>query len=305
MQSSRELYLTVEEEQVRLDKYLVQRCNEFSRSYIQELIKRGCATVNGAPARASSKLKTGDKVYFHILPPPPCDLLPEDIPVTLVYEDDDLVVVDKPPGLTVHPAPGHPSHTLVNALLARCPELTALDGSARPGIVHRLDKDTSGLMMVAKNLHSQSALTQQIKSHSVTKRYLVLVRGHLRTQQGTIEAPIGRSRRDRKQMAVVPNGRPSHTSYQVIGCFGDYSLVEATLKTGRTHQIRVHLSSIGHPVIGDVVYGEKSAFLKRQFLHSYCLGFTLPSSGEYVEFRSKLPSDLQEALDQIRATVQK
>ena len=298
MQLQRRLVVSSEHSGCRLDTFLSQECESLSRSYIQKLIKEGFATVNDMPARASLKLKTGDSVFLVLPSPPPTVLIPEDIPVAIVYEDDDLIVVDKPPGLTVHPAPGHPSHTLVNALLARCPRLAPSDDPARPGVVHRLDKDTSGLMMVAKHLSSYTNLADQIKSRSVVKRYLVLVRGHLSPQKGVIDSPIGRSKRNRKRMTVAPDGRQACTQYRVVRYLESYTLAEATLETGRTHQIRVHLSSIGHPVVGDSTYGAKSPFLKRQFLHSHCLGFRLPSNGEYVEFRSDLPPDLQHALEQ-------
>lgn len=301
MQSQRTLHVNTGEGNVRLDRYLAEECADLSRSCIQKLIKEGYARVNGIAARPSLRLKGGENIIVSL---PPCPTLspplPEDIPLSLVYEDDDLVVIDKPPGLTVHPAPGHPSHTLVNALLACCSQLAPTDDLSRPGIVHRLDKDTSGLMMVAKNIPAYTNLTKQFKSRSVTKRYLVLVRGHLASQQGIIETPIGRNKRNRKRMTVTPDGRESCTYYQVMSYPGDHTLVEATLKTGRTHQIRVHFLSIDHPVIGDATYGVKSPFLKRQFLHSHYLDFKLPSTGKHVEFRSELPHDLQQALEQVQ-----
>jgi 23S rRNA pseudouridine1911/1915/1917 synthase len=299
MQFQRRLLVSSEHSGCRLDTFLAQECKNLSRSYLQKLIKEGFATVNDAPAMASLKLKDGDSVFLIVPSSSPTTPIPEDIPVGVVYEDDDLVVVDKPPGLTVHPAPGHPSHTLVNALLARCPRLAPSGDPARPGIVHRLDKDTSGLMMVAKHLSSYTNLAGQIKSRSVVKRYLVLVQGHLSPRKGLIEAPIGRSKRNRKRMTVTTDGREACTQYRVVRYLEGYTLAEATLETGRTHQIRVHLSSIGHPVVGDATYGARSPFLKRQFLHSHCLGFKLPSTGEYVEFHSDLPPDLHHALEQV------
>lgn len=286
----------------RLDKYIPQRYKELTRSYVQRLIKEGRVKVNNCTAKASSKLNAGDKVIINLPPPSPPSLSPEIIPLTVVYEDDSLIVIDKPAGLPVHPAPGHPSHTLVNALLAHCPDLPGINGSLRPGIVHRLDKDTSGLMVVAKKSATQLNLSQQLKSRSMNKRYLVLVRGHLLPQQGTIEAPIARHKRDRKRMAVTYEGREACTYYRVVRYLGDYTLVEATLKTGRTHQIRVHFSAIGFPVVGDGVYGVRSPFLARQFIHACTLGFTLPSTGEYVEFNSELPADLKQMLERIDLT---
>jgi len=207
--------------------------------------------------------------------------------------------VDKPAGLTVHPTPGHTSHTLVNALLAHLPHLADIGDWLRPGIVHRLDKDTSGLMLVAKNSKAQANLIGQFKSHSVAKAYLALVRGRLTPETGIIEAAIGRDPRNRKKMAVVEGGREARTEYQVIKYIRDYTLVEVRPETGRTHQIRVHLGAIGFPVVGDKIYGVRSPFVPRQFLHASRLGFRLPSSGEYIEFKSELPADLERALEDI------
>ncbi len=281
---------------VRLDKYIAEEHPEFSRSYVQRLINDGLVTVNDSPAKGSLKLSVGCRITVLIPPPAPSYLLPEEIPLNIVYEDDDMLVVDKPAGLTVHPAPGHRSHTMVNAILAHCPDLQGIGGSMRPGIVHRLDKDTSGLMMVAKNDAAQQNLSSQMKARSVVKRYSVLVQGHLSPATGVIEAAIGRDPRDRKKMAVVSEGREARTQYRVIRYLDNYTLIEVTLETGRTHQIRVHLSAIGFPVVGDEVYGRRSPVLKRQFVHACHLGFRLPSTGEYVEFDSQLPSDLEEAL---------
>ena len=285
-------------EGVRLDKCIAAECPEVSRSYVQRLISDGYITVNDRAAKGSLKLKVGDKITAVIPPPAPPTPLPEEIPLTIVYEDSDLLVVDKPAGLAVHPAPGHPSHTLVNAILSHCPDL-ATGGSMRPGIVHRLDKNTSGLMVVAKNNAAQQNLSNQIKARSVLKRYLVLVQGHPSPERGIIEAPIGRDSRYRKRMAVVSTGREARTQYRVIKYLDNYTLLEVTLETGRTHQIRVHLSAIGFPVIGDDVYGKRSPHLGRQFVHACHLGFRLPSTGEYVEFSSKLAPDLEEALKRI------
>jgi len=291
--------LIADERDIRLDKYVCQHFPELSRARAQKLIADGHITVNGQPAKPGLKLNTGDRLEIAIPPTPPEQLLPESIPLNILYEDDDLLVVEKPAGMTVHPAPGHPGHTLVNALLAHFPHLADIGGSLRPGIVHRLDKDTSGLMLVAKNSKAQDNLIGQFKSHSVSKAYLVLVRGHLTPETGIIEANIGRDPRNRKKMAVVEGGREASTEYQVIKYIGDYTLVEVRPETGRTHQIRVHLAAIGFPVIGDKVYGVRSPFLPRQFMHACRLGFSLPSSGEYIEFKSELPSDLEQALEDI------
>jgi len=291
--------LVADRQGVRLDKYIVEKCPELSRTYAQKLIGDGHITVNDHVAKAGLKLNIGDTVSIAIPPPPPSPLSPEAIPLNIIYEDNDLLVIDKPAGLTVHPAPGHPSHTLVNAILSHFPHLADIGNSLRPGIVHRLDKDTSGVMLVAKNRAAQLSLTTQFKTHSVVKAYLVLVKGHLTPEHGIIEAAIGRDPRNRKRMAVVAKGREARTEYSVVKYIGNYTLLEVRPETGRTHQIRVHLLAIGYPVIGDPMYGVKSAYLSRQFLHASRLGFILPSTGEYVEFTSDLPPDLEQALKDI------
>ncbi len=280
----------------RLDTYVAGALPGISRTYAQRLIAEGLITVNGQAVRASRKLAAGDTVMVTIPPPEPCGLAAEDIPLDIIYQDKDLLVVDKPAGLAVHPAPGNPCHTLVNALLFRFPELAGED-ALRPGIVHRLDKDTSGLIIVARNRAAHNRLAAQFKSRSVTKAYLALASGRILPEKGVIDAPIGRDPRRRQRMAVVGGGRPARTEYSVIKYIGNYTLVEARPKTGRTHQIRVHLASIGHPVVGDATYGVKSPFVTRQFLHACRLGFRLPSDDRYVEFESPLPPDLQQALE--------
>jgi len=283
----------------RLDKYASKQCPELSRTYIQKLITDGHITVNDHLAKASLKLNIGDRVTVVIPFIAPSYLSPEAIPLNIIYEDDDLLVIDKPAGLAVHPAPGHPGHTVVNAILSHFPHLADISDSLRPGVVHRLDKDASGLMVVAKNSMAQANLINQFKARSVIKAYLVLVKGHLAPENGIIEAPIGRDPRNRKGMAVVAEGKEARTEYHVIKHIVNYTLLEVRTGTGRTHQIRVHLSAIGYPVVGDSVYGVKSAYLSRQFLHACRLGFRLPSSGEYVEFTSELPQELQQALEDI------
>ena len=283
---------------VRLDKYVGEKCQELSRTQAQKLVKNGHVKVNDRVAKAGLKLNIGDRLTI-TMPPPPGPLSPEAIPLNILYEDDDVLVVDKPAGLTVHPAPGHPSNTLVNAILFHFPHLADMGDSLRPGVVHRLDRDTSGVMLVAKNSAAQENLIEQFKARSVVKAYLVLVRGHLTPEDGIIEAPIGRDPRNRKRMAVVAEGREARTQYHVIKYTGDYTLLEVRPETGRTHQIRVHLLAIGYPVVGDRVYGLKSPYLSRQFMHACQLGFRLPSTGEYVEFESELPPDLAQALKEI------
>jgi len=303
---------------IRLDKYVTQTLPEFSRSYIQKLIEQGYILVNEQKTKTSRKLSETDKVAINLPPPSPTHPIAEPIHLSIVYEDKDILVIDKPAGLTVHPAPGHPSHTLVNAILAHCPSLATSNDVVRPGIVHRLDKDTSGLIVIAKNDFAKEHLVNQFKSHIVTKRYLVLVRGRISPEQGKIESPIGRDPHNRQRMAIVATGKEASTEYQVReylcgkAAKGEvknlihinaaklhYTLLEVTPRTGRTHQIRVHLSSIGYPVVGDPVYGAKSLIAKRQFIHAYLLGFYLPSTKEYHEFTCPLPSDLRQALESL------
>ncbi len=291
--------LLADEPGTRLDKFVAEKCPELSRTQAQKLIGDGYITVNDHVAKVSLKLNVGDRINIIIPPTPPSSLSPEAIPLTIIYEDDDLLVVDKPAGLAVHPAPGHPGHTLVNAILFHFPHLADISDSLRPGIVHRLDKDTSGVMMVAKNRVAQANLINQFKARSVVKAYLALVKGRLTPECGIIEAAIGRDPSNRKRMAVVTEGREARTEYQVIKYVGNYTLLEVIPETGRTHQIRVHLGAIGYPVVGDPVYGVRSAHLSRQFLHACRLGFKLPSTGEYVEFKSELPPDLAQALKEL------
>ena len=283
---------------IRLDKYLIQVLPQSSRAYLQKLIEQGYVLVNGQKAKASQKLSKSDRITVE-LPPSPGHPLAEPIPLTVIHEDEDIMVIDKPAGLTVHPAPGHPSHTLVNAILARCPGLTISNELMRPGLVHRLDKDTSGLIVVAKNDFAREYLAAQFKSRTVTKRYLVLVKGRLSPEQGIIEAPIGRDPRRRQKMAIVEAGKEATTQYQVRKYLDNYTLVEVSPLTGRTHQIRIHLSAIGCPVVGDPIYGIKSAHLDRQFIHAYRLGFRLPSTKQYQEFTSPLPADLEQVLEHL------
>jgi 23S rRNA pseudouridine1911/1915/1917 synthase len=263
--------------------------------------------VNGLPAtKPSHKLKAGDLISIALPIPHPSALEPEQIPLNIVYEDTDLLVIDKPAGMVVHPAPGHSGGTLVNALLAHVPNLDLdMGDEARPGIVHRLDKDTSGLIVVAKRRSAHDALSRQMAARSMLKEYLAVVSGRPNPPSGVIDAPIARDPRDRQRMAIVSSGRHARTRYMTERELDGYSLVRATLETGRTHQIRVHMASIGHPVLGDPVYGKRTLKdaatlgLHRQFLHAHKLGFTLPSTGQWREFTSPLPDDLQHALDMI------
>ena len=287
---------------IRLDKYLTQALPEFSRSHIQKLIEQGYVLVNEQKTKVSQKLNETDRITIKF-PPLPTHPIAEPMHLSIIYEDKDILVVDKPAGLTVHPAPGHPSHTLVNAILAHCPSLARSDDLIRPGIVHRLDKDTSGLMVIAKNDFARGYLVNQFKRHTVTKGYLVLVKGRLSPERGIIEAPVGRDLHKRQRMAIVEAGKEATTQYQVRKYLGDCTLIEVIPRTGRTHQIRVHLSAIGYPVVGDLTYGVKSAIVKRQFIHAYLLGFRLPSSNEYKEFTCPLSGDLKQALASLAQNV--
>ena len=291
--------LIVLESGIRLDRFISTRYPEYSRSYLQKLINEGHVTVNGKTTKPGIKLIINDRVEVYIPPLASSSLLPEAIPVKIVYEDDDLLVVDKPAGLTTHPSPGQTSHTLVNALLSYYPKLAEMGDSLRPGIVHRLDKDTSGLIIIAKNISTQLKLVNQFKNRSVHKTYLTLVKGHLTPETGIIEAPIGRDPADRKKMAVVTDGRPARSEYRIVKYLKGYTLVEVKPETGRTHQIRVHLAAIGYPIAGDRVYGVKMLFLKRQFLHAHRLAFNLPANDKRVEFKSELPEDLVQGLKSI------
>lgn len=290
--------LLVRSDGIRLDKYVSGECTELSRSYVQKLIADGYIAVNGEAADGSRKVKAGDTISVNIPEPLPAVPKPENIPLDVVYEDKDVVVVNKPAGLTVHPAPGQMEHTLVNAILNRYPHLS-IGGSTRPGIVHRLDKDTSGLMVIAKNDAAHRNLSNQMKSREVVKRYKVLVHGRIAPAKGIIEAPIGRDPGNRKRMAVVDGGREARTIYRVEQYFEHYSLLDVTLETGRTHQIRVHLSAIGFPVVGDRTYGMPPSIASRQFLHAYYLGFKLPSRDEFVDFSIALPADLVVVLEKM------
>jgi 23S rRNA pseudouridine1911/1915/1917 synthase len=297
----------------RLDVFVARRCTGLSRSFVQRLIREGRVTVGGRPGRAGQRLEQGDRVLVRMPPEAPEPLRPEPMPLAIVYEDADLLVVDKPAGLTVHPAAGVRRGTLAAALLAYRPELAGVGGPERPGMVHRLDRDTSGLLVVAKNEAARAALARQWKERQVEKGYLALVHGRLEPPQGVIDAPIGRDTRHRQRMAVVEGGRAARTAYRVQRYLpvqqaglpetprgrDIYSLVEVTPSTGRTHQIRVHFAALGHPLVGDRVYGRPSAVLGRQFLHAHRLAFRHPVDGRPLEFESPLPEDLQVALERV------
>ena len=271
-----------------------------TRSRLSRLIVEGQVLVNGGTAKPSHKVRTGDRISLSVPPPRPSTVGPQEIPVTVVYQDASVVVIDKPAGLAVHPGPGHPDMTLVNALLAMCPDIQGIGGEIRPGIVHRLDKDTSGLMMVAKTHQAHNDLSSQIKSRQVTKGYLALVEGTPKQLHGKVDAPVGRHPRRRTRMAVVVGGKEARTNYKVIHQVAGYSLLEIYLETGRTHQIRVHMAYLGHPLLGDTTYGRSSSLVNRHFLHAFHLGFKHPVNGESLEFKIDLPSDLTHVLDALQ-----
>lgn len=293
-----------EDAKVRIDKYITEMCGEeISRSQVQLWISEGHVTVNGGPVKANYKLSPGDEVAVKVPEPSVVEIAPEDIPLEVVFEDRDVIVVNKPRGMVVHPAPGHLSGTLVNALMFHCKDLSGINGELRPGIVHRIDKDTSGLIMAAKNDKAHASLAAQLKDHSVTRRYVALVHGNLSHDQGTVDAPIGRDPHDRKMFTVTDrNSKHAVTHFTVMERFGDYSLLELKLETGRTHQIRVHMKYIGHSLVGDPVYGKsKGIKMNGQALHAAVLGFVHPTSGEYVEFSAPLPQDMEELLAALRS----
>ncbi len=288
---------------VRLDAYLAGRPGiGLTRSRLQKLIEGGEVLVNGRPVRASYKVANGDAILVRIPDLEPVELQPEELPLEVLFEDADVIVINKPRGLVVHPAAGHRSGTLVNALLHHCVDLSGINDKIRPGIVHRLDKDTTGAMMAAKNDLAHLSLAAQIKERSARREYLALVRGNPPVDSGAVDAPIGRHPTERKRMAVSEAGRPAVTHFRVLERFGEYTLLRCRLETGRTHQVRVHLSSIGFPVAGDPVYGPRQGTcgLGGQALHAVSLGFYHPRSGEWMEFEAPLPDDFQRVLERLR-----
>jgi 23S rRNA pseudouridine1911/1915/1917 synthase len=302
------LHWTISPEQAgqRLDRYLASQLEELSRTAAQQLITDSFVLVNGRPARSGYMLRNADEVQvLRTHPAPPSSGVPAvAYPLDIRYEDEDLLIVNKSAGMVVHPAPGHHDDTLVNALLARYPELRDQEGDQRPGIVHRLDRDTSGLLIVAKNRQTQAALIEQMKQHAIEKRYLALVEGNISLDKGSIDAPIGRDPRHRQQMTITANesSREARTHFRVLQRYSRHTLLLLQLETGRTHQVRVHLKAIGHPVVGDSVYGSgkmpRGLALQRQFLHAYQVRFFHPSTGIMVECEAPLPPDLQVVLDQ-------
>ena len=302
-----ELVIPVEYEDVRLDKSVSELMGEkLSRSSIQKMIKNGELTVNGKTEKTSYQVKTDDVIAFTLKDPVELDLKAENIPLSVLYEDDDLLIIDKPKGMVVHPAAGHAEGTLVNALAYYCKgKLSGINGVLRPGIVHRIDKDTSGSLVVCKNDTAHQGLAEQFQVHSITRRYYCICCGNVKEDEGTINKPIGRHPVERKKMCITENGRRAVTHYKVLERFGKYTFLECSLETGRTHQIRVHLASIGHPILGDLVYGKQDYKGMGQILHAGVLGFKHPVTGEWIEVTSELPPYFQELLEKLRRELHK
>lgn len=298
-----ELKLTIDSAMTgRIDKELAHHLTDISRSQLQKWIEDGNVTVNGEKVKPKYKLAVGDRVVVQPEKPQKIDLEPENIPLDIVYEDDDVIVVNKPQGMVVHPAPGHPNHTLVNALLYHSP-LSTINGEFRPGIVHRIDKDTSGLLMIAKNDLAHRSLAAQLKAKTNEREYVALVHGVIKEERGTIDAPLGRSKKDRKKQAVVEDGRHAVTHFKVLERFKHYTLVSCRLETGRTHQIRVHMKYIGHPLAGDPLYGPRKTLPGNgQYLHARLLGFKHPRTGKQMTFTSPLPEYFQKMIDHLKKT---
>ena len=288
----------------RLDKYLSDQVDNLSRSAASRLIEDGKVTVGEKTVKKNYKLADGDRITVLIDDPKPVDIIPEDIPLDIVYEDEHLLVVNKPKGMVVHPAPGNDCGTLVNALMYHCGDhLSGINGALRPGIVHRIDKNTSGLLAVAKSDIAHAGLSEQIKAHSFTRRYLAICYGNIKEDERTIDAPIGRHKIDRKKMCVTQlNSKPAVTHIKVLERYSGFTFIECRLETGRTHQIRVHLASIGHPIAGDDVYGPSKVItsLKGQCLHAYQLGFIHPVTGEYIEFTADPPESFLRFREKLR-----
>lgn len=298
-------FFTVEnQEGERIDRYLSEELEDRSRSYIQKLIKEQYVIVNQKPVKANYRLSLGDRVEITIPEAKEPDIAPEDISLDILYEDEDIIIVNKPKQMVVHPAPGHYSGTLVNALMYHCgQELSGINGTMRPGIVHRIDMDTTGSLIVCKNDMAHQSLSEQLKVHSIRRIYVAIVHGNVKEDSGTVNAPIGRHPTERKKMSIhSKNGRTAITHYKVLERFGDYTYIQCELETGRTHQIRVHMASIGHPLLGDQVYGPKKCpipHLQGQTLHARTLGIIHPRTGEYLEVNAPLPAYFSRLLDRL------
>lgn len=301
-------YIIVDQEHSgeRIDKYLSEWNTQWSRSYIQKLIKDGRVQIENVPVKTNYKLKTEDKISVEIPPVQDVKIVPEDIPLDILYEDEYLLIVNKPKGMVVHPAAGHTGGTLVNAVMFHCKDhLSGINGELRPGIVHRIDRDTTGALVICKDDVTHRDIAQQLKEHTITRKYRAIVLGNLKSD-GTVEGPVGRHPVDRKKMAINHrNGKPAVTHYHILENLGKYTYIECELETGRTHQIRVHMSSIGHPLLGDEVYGRtKAPFkLEGQVLHAMVLGFCHPATGEYLQVDAPLPEYFSELLDKLRKNI--
>ena len=299
-------FFTVENQDgERIDRYLSEELEDRSRSYIQKLNKENHVTVNQKPVKANYRLSLGDRVEIDLPEAKEPDIKPEDIPLDILYEDKDIIIVNKPKQMVVHPAPGHYSQTLVNALMYHCGfELSGINGTMRPGIVHRIDMDTTGSLVACKNDMAHQSLSKQLKEHSIRRIYVAIVHGNIKEEDGTVNAPIGRHPTERKKMSIHSrNGREAITHYQVLERFGNYTYIQCELETGRTHQIRVHMASLGHPLLGDMVYGPKKCpfpHLQGQTLHARTLGIIHPRTGEYLEVNAPLPAYFIELLDKLR-----
>ncbi|MDM5189597.1 RluA family pseudouridine synthase [Bacillus sp. DX4.1] len=293
--------VTEEQKSERIDKFVAGVNNEWSRSQVQQWIKDGVVTVNGNDIKGNYKVKVNDEIAIAIPEPEELDILPEDMNLEIYYEDADVLVVNKPRGMVVHPAPGHTRGTLVNGLMYHCTDLSGINGVMRPGIVHRIDKDTSGLLMVAKNDMAHESLVNQLVAKTVTRRYKAIVHGVIPHDKGTIDAPIGRDKKDRQSMTVEDKGKNAVTHFHVLERFNNFTLVECRLETGRTHQIRVHMKYIGFPLAGDPKYGPKKTMdINGQALHAGILGFNHPRTGEYIEFEAPIPQVFEEVLNDLR-----
>ncbi len=291
-----------EETLERLDFYLSKVIEDISRTNIKQMIKNGDVLVNGGLQKPKYLLKINDKIVVNIYNPKNPEILPEDIPLDIIYQDEDIAIIDKPQGMIVHPASGNYSNTLVNSLLFNFKTLSDLAGQIRPGIVHRLDKDTSGLMIIAKNNFSHKILSKNFKNRAIKREYIALVKGILKENYGVIDEPIGRDPKDRRRMAVVyKNSKPAVTYYEILERFEEYTLVRARLETGRTHQIRVHLSYIKHPIVGDLIYSDNNKFnLSKQLLHSIKIGFNHPRSCKYMEFSTEIPERFIDIIEKLK-----
>ncbi|PRR86571.1 RluA family pseudouridine synthase [Clostridium luticellarii] len=298
----KELLVCSEEEEMRLDLFLCRHFPDKSRNHIQNIIERGQVHVNGKTKKSNYKVKCSDNVVVTLPDPVNASIRAENIPIDVLYEDKDLIVVNKPQGMIVHPVAGIYTGTLVNALLNHCSDLSGINGVMRPGIVHRIDKDTSGVLVVAKNDYAHNKLAAQLKDHSMTREYVALVEQIIKEENGTVNMPLARHPKDKIKMAVVPGGREAVTHYEVIERFKSNTLIKCVLETGRTHQIRVHMAYIGHPVVGDPVYGyKKQRFnLKGQLLHARKLGFIHPVTGKYMEFETEVPDYFKRIIEILR-----